>query len=223
FGDRPSDLAPQLRRDIQRIYDDAKVSIWAEFDQRFQQSMPDASHLQTRSVNRSEYILHPETGEVLSAASIEIVRRLREQQAGQYDVQVVISDGLNALSIMEQAQLQPFLESLRAKLQDHGFRAEPQPLVVTSGRVRAGYRIGELLFSGLAGPRALVHVIGERPGSGHRTFSVYLTAPQGIVWGTPGKVDHNLTRVVAGIANTALAPRLAADEVVRLLTNLRQL
>jgi ethanolamine ammonia-lyase large subunit len=94
-------------------------------------------------------------------------------------------------------------------------------LIVNSGRVRAGYRIGELLFADLDGPRALVHVIGERPGSGHRTFSVYLSAPTGAVWGTPNKVDHNVTRVVAGIANTALVPKLAAAEVARLLKTLR--
>jgi ethanolamine ammonia-lyase large subunit len=165
--------------------------------------------------------MHPETGEKLSDASVKFVQQLRKQHAGQFDVQIVISDGLNALSILDQQQLTPFLQTLRTDLEGEQFRTAPESLVVTSGRVRAGYRIGELLFANLDGHRALVHVIGERPGSGHRTFSVYLTAPTGTVWGTPNKVDHNLTRVVAGIANTALAPKLAATEVVRLLKTLR--
>jgi len=37
------------------------------------------------------------------------------------------------------------------------------------------------------------------------------------VWGQPGSVDHDRTRVVAGIANTALLPGKAAEDVVRIL------
>lgn len=221
YGKHPSDLAPQLRTDIRRIYDDAKRSIWAEFAPTFPESLPLSTALATRSTNRSDYILHPESGERLSDASLAAVRRLREQQAGAYDVQIVVSDGLNALAILDDAQRTPFLEALRANLTKRGFRVAPGELVVTSGRVRAGYRIGETLFGGLAGPRGLVHVIGERPGSGHRTFSVYITSPTGQVWGTPGQVDHNLTKVVAGIANTALLPAKGADEATRLLASLR--
>jgi ethanolamine ammonia-lyase large subunit len=61
-----------------------------------------------------------------------------------------------------------------------------------------------------------LHVIGERPGTGHRTFSVYITSPEGSDWGQSGKVDHDITRVVAGIANTALLPDAAAKTVVAL-------
>ncbi|MEQ9408249.1 MAG: ethanolamine ammonia-lyase light chain EutC [Fuerstiella sp.] len=89
--------------------------------------------------------------------------------------------------------------------------------MVTSGRVRAGYRIGETLFGGLPGHRAVLHVIGERPGTGHRTFSTYMTAPKGTIWGQPGQVDHNITRVVSGVASTALAPVAGADQVLRIL------
>lgn len=216
-GSQPSEMPPQLQREVRRVYDDAKESIWAEFDEPFSRSVAAAVPLATRSKDRTDYILHPESGEKLAPAGETSLARLREQHQGAYDAQIVISDGLNALAIMDRQQLQPFLEALRSSLLREDFRVAPEHLVVTSGRVRAGYRIGEKLFAGLAGRRALLHVIGERPGSGHRTFSVYLTAPTGVTWGTPGQVDHNLTRVVAGIANTALVPATAADEVVRLL------
>jgi len=65
-----------------------------------------------------------------------------------------------------------------------------------------------------------LHVIGERPGTGHRTFSVYITAPDGQVWSSSGRVDHNITKVVSGIASTALPPVSAAKETVRLLRSL---
>jgi ethanolamine ammonia-lyase large subunit len=89
--------------------------------------------------------------------------------------------------------------------------------------VRAGYRVGEALFGGLgvaARHRALIHVIGERPGTGHHTFSAYITAPSVEVWSQAGRVDHNITRVVSGVALTAYAPSLAASETVRLLQQL---
>ena len=133
------------------------------------------------------------------------------------DVQIVISDGLNAMDIMQDGHLAPFLKRLRGGLDDRGLIVSSEPLVVTSGRVRAGYRIGEILFVGIDGPRAILHVIGERPGTGHRTFSTYITAPTGDVWGKDGSVDHNIAKVVSGIATTALIPTAGAEKVVDLL------
>ena len=132
----------------------------------------------------------------------------------------MISDGLNALAIKEDGHLEPFLSRLRAELADADLNVAPENLVVISGRVRAGYRIGESLFSNLNGNRAILHVIGERPGTGHHTFSIYITAPKADVWGTAGKVDHNITKVVSGVANTALAPKLGAEQTVRILNSL---
>ena len=63
----------------------------------------------------------------------------------------------------------------------------------------------------------LLHIIGERPGSGHRTLSIYMTTADGATWGIEDKVDHNITKVVSGIATTAFAPELAAVEAVRIL------
>jgi ethanolamine ammonia-lyase large subunit len=219
-GPRTYDLEPQLDRDIRRIYADAKESIWAEFSPEFLRTIPAAVVLPTQSADRIDYILHPTTGEQLSDAATTAVKNLRAQHAGRYDVQILVSDGLNALAITDPDQLRPFLDRVRQQLVAAGYRPAPEHLVLTSGRVRAGYRIGERLFAGLPGPRAILHVIGERPGTGHHTFSVYLTAPTGTVWGTPNQVDHNLTRVIAGIATTALLPKTGADETVRVLQKL---
>src|SRR6185503_2394843 len=97
---------------------------------------------------------------------------------------------------------------LRRRLSIGGFRAAPEHVVVTHGRVRAGYRIGETLFGGLPGDAraAVVHVIGERPGNGHHTFSAYVTRMPARVWARPGVVDHNHTKVISNIADTALDP-----------------
>ncbi|TWT37606.1 Ethanolamine ammonia-lyase heavy chain [Posidoniimonas corsicana] len=215
-GDRHGDPPQKLREGVRRIYDDAKLGIWAELDDRFVAEAPDALVLETNSVDRTDYILHPVTGEQLSERSQSTVRSLREHRAGEVDLQIVISDGLNALAIMEPGQLTTFLTALRAALAERDRRVASEHLIVNSGRVRAGYSIGETLFAGLEGRRTILHVIGERPGTGHRTFSTYITSASGEVWGRAGEVDHNITKVVSGIANTALDPTQAAADVARL-------
>ena len=66
-------------------------------------------------------------------------------------------------------------------------------LVIRSGRVRAGYRIGERVFRSREGRMQILHIVGERPGSGHRTLSIYITSAQGEDWSVASKVDHNIT------------------------------
>jgi ethanolamine ammonia-lyase large subunit len=219
-GRSPGDLAPALDADIRRIFQDAKQSLWAELTPAFVATIPGALPLRTQSSDRTDYILHPTTGEQFGQQALDSLHRLRERQAGAYDVQLVVSDGLNALAITDDGHLAPFLEELRARLTSQGYRPAPQVLVLTSGRVRAGYRIGEALFGDLSGKRSTLHIIGERPGTGHHTFSVYITQTAGQLWAQPGQVDHNITKVVSGIAVTALAPADAAVESVRLLRTL---
>lgn len=219
-GPQPWDLKPELRHDIYRIYEDAKECLWRELDPQFVAQIPGVVRCVTRSANRADYILHPAGGEKLSDLSLQSLHGLRREHAGLYDVQVVVSDGLNALSIMDAGHLEPFLAQLIAALRRQGLRPAPENLVFTSGRVRAGYRVGEVLFGGRMGVCGLVHIIGERPGSGHHTFSAYVTAASGQAWGTAGKIDHDITKVVSGIATTALAPRASANEAAALLAQL---
>jgi len=222
-GGRPEDLEPGLDAEIHRIERDAKKSIWAEFDAGFRRASAGSLSLATSSRDRRDYILHPATGERLAAASAAAVDAERNAQAGGCDVQIVVSDGLNPLAIMDPGQLDPFLAALHDGLVAAGRRPAPRRMLVTSGRVRAGYRIGERLFGGLSGPRAVLHVVGERPGTGHHTFSVYVTCRRGGAWAVADGTDHQHTRVVAGIARSALDPVLAATEVVRLLDDLWRL
>lgn len=219
-GALPSQLKPELKKDITRIYDDAKKSIFAEVSPQFIETIADVVPIVTQSTNRGDYILHPDSGERLSKRAQTILEELRQDQAGRFNVQIVISDGLNAHAISEDGHLAPFLKSLREELSKQGLHPSPQNIFVTTGRVRAGYRIGETLFAGVTGRRVLLHVIGERPGTGHHTFSIYITAPDGGVWSKTGLVDHNITKVVSGVATTALQPTLAASRVAVVLGTL---
>ena len=217
FGEQPSILQPSLAKHIQHIYDDAKISIWMQLDDAFVATVPDVTKLRTRSTDRKDYILHPVSGEHLSDDSAVVIARLRRDRREQFNTQIIISDGLNALAVMDGNQLLSLIHRLRIGLAGTEFTVSPENLVVNSGRVRAGYRIGEQLFGGRDGTFTILHIIGERPGSGHHTLSVYMTRADGQTWGIADKVDHNITKVVSGIANTALAPEVGAIEAVRIL------
>lgn len=227
FGATPGTLAPATDGAIRRIVADAKQALWATLDDAFIATIPGHIALATRAESREDYILHPVSGESLAPTSVARIETLanahreRAQASARprvlYDAQLVVSDGLNALAIREPGQLIPFLDALRRQLADAGWQVAPEVPVISAGRVRAGYRVGEQLFAGRSGRCALLHVVGERPGTGHNTFSVYLTAVDAADWARPGSVDHHVTRVVSGIAHTALRPVEAAAVVARVL------
>jgi ethanolamine ammonia-lyase large subunit len=231
YGESITELPPALNREVNHIYEDAKKCIWAEFNEAFVKSIPRAVPLQTLSKDRNDYILHPTSGESLSTDSIQTLEALKSARTKNYDCQIVVSDGLNATALTGDDQLLELVKYLQLELEKHKFVVAPERIVVTSGRVRAGYQIGSLLFGeqrnaeekdgrgtiGKGKVGTLLHIIGERPGSGHRTMSIYMTSVDARSWGTPGTVDHHVTKVVSGIANTALKPSEAARQAVALL------
>jgi len=217
YGAEPEQLDTQLDQQIHGIYRDAKECIWAEWPNDFEKQWPNGIPLQTRSNHREDYILHPASGELLSVDAIERIKQLQQDELGECDTVIVLSDGLNALAHTTQSQSQRLVDRLRSELKGAGFQVHPKTLIVRSSRVRAGYCIGEHLFQSREGRFQIVHVIGERPGSGHRTLSIYLTSADGVKWSIPSAVDHNITKVVSGIAVTALLPEAAAETAARLL------
>jgi ethanolamine ammonia-lyase small subunit len=87
---------------------------------------------------------------------------------GGYDLAFVIADGLSALAIEQNAM--PFLKTLMARLADDNWSLAPL-VIVEQGRVAVGDEVAELL-----GARAVVVLIGERPGlSSPDSMGLYLT------------------------------------------------
>ncbi len=220
YDREPSRLPVNLDQEIHRIYDDAKRCIWAELPDDFAASIPSTVPIATQSADRNDYILHPASGEVLHPSSMERLEQLRSNHGDSYNALIVLSDGLNALALTSDDQAKSLLEQLESELKESGIRVAPDRILIRAGRVRAGYRIGELMFAGRSGPMHLLHVIGERPGSGHRTLSIYITTADGEAWGKPSAIDHNITKVVSGIASTALLPKQGAEAAARILRSL---
>lgn len=212
------DLEPQLDLEVRALYKDAKYCLWEELSPSFVTTIPNVIQLSSISNDRKDYVYHPASGEKLDGSSLKKIQELKQvRSTKKTDVQIVISDGLNVLSLSDNGHLKPYLETLRKELVHNGFSIAEENLLIHNGRVRAGYQVGELLF-GESLPsnnkNILLHIIGERPGSEHRNFSTYITVAKQNDWAKTGFIDHDITRVVSGISDTALIPTRASKEVV---------
>jgi ethanolamine ammonia-lyase large subunit len=224
YGKNYWDLPSELKLEVHDLYEDAKISIWSQMTPAFVASIPGVIPIITCSKDRKDYVYHPETGEKISVESIGILENQSQKWQNEVpDVQIIISDGLNARSLMDEVHLSPYLHGLVNELRAKNYRVSPENIVITNGRVRAGYACGEILFGKLpasATKKGIIHIIGERPGSVHHNFSAYLTAASANTWKKTGKVDHNISRVVSGISDTSLVPELAVQETVNIFDRL---
>jgi ethanolamine ammonia-lyase large subunit len=200
---------------LSRIYTHARRALYAAVaDSVIRDATTGAVRVRTAAGNRDEYLARPQAGERLHVSELQAVRSLYAGEAP--DVQVVVSDGLNADALNELLRL--VLPALRRELSVHGFRVGDHDIVVTNGRVRVGYEIG-----GLVNALIVVHLIGERPGTGLNTLSAYVTYghdPAGRPRWHRG-LDHSYTNAICGIHPRGTAPATAVPEIVRLAARMR--
>jgi ethanolamine ammonia-lyase large subunit len=193
------------------IYQHARTALYASFDRGvIREATEHALRVHTAAVDRDEYLAHPASGECLRREAAHAVRGLHSGMRP--EVQVIVSDGLNAGAINE--QLRAFLPALRRGLVDAGRRVADSDIVVTNGRVRVGYEIGALV-----GATLVIHVIGERPGTGLNTMSAYLTYGRDEL-GEPRwsrSLDHAATTAICGIHPRGKPPQVAVADTVRLV------
>jgi len=194
---------------LEAIYAHARRALYAALDEAvIRDASPRSVRVGTTAMGRDDYLSHPTAGERLRDADARAVALLYRTRAPQ--VQLIVSDGLNADAINE--QLRALLPPLRRLLSTQGCHVGETDVVVQNGRVRAGYEIG-----GLVSAAIVVHVIGERPGTGLNTVSAYLTygldeAGQSR-WSRD--LDHAATTAVCGIHPKGKPPQEAATEIAR--------
>lgn len=198
---------------ITRIYSNARRALYSTLDRAgISDSSPRYIRVRTRSWDRDDYLSHPATGELINdedAARIKALYPARRPQ-----VQVVVSDGLNANAINE--NLRSVLPGVRRELLAAGHHVGEVDIVIENGRVRAGYHVGSLLEA-----EVIIHLIGERPGTGINTLSAYLT--YGLDdrgksrWGSGAGFDHSWTTAVCGIHRRGKPPETAVEEIAGLV------
>jgi ethanolamine ammonia-lyase small subunit len=112
--------------------------------------------------DRERYLMRPDLGRRLAAGADTVLAR----HAGDFDLAVVIADGLSARAV--QAHAAPVLAALLPRLA--GWRLGPL-VIVHHGRVAVGDAVATAL-----GAQAVAILIGERPGlSAPDSMGAYLT------------------------------------------------
>ncbi|MBC6998507.1 ethanolamine ammonia-lyase subunit EutB [Cytophaga sp. FL35] len=224
FGEHIWNLEPELEKQVRWLYEDAKKSLWSNMTDTFIKTIPAAIPIITSSKDRQDYVYHPESGEKLTSEAISVLTDLKAKWKNNVpDIQFIISDGLNPLALMDDGHLLPYLSKLKKQLTNKDYSVNKENIIIKHGRVRAGYACGEILYGEdqkSSINKAIVHIIGERPGSGHHNFSAYLTAAPRSSWSQPGMIDHNITKVVSGISDTSLTPDRATEQTLTILDRL---
>jgi ethanolamine ammonia-lyase large subunit len=201
---------PQVRARLEAIYRNARSALYAGIAEAvIRDSCPRHIAVATESADREDFLAHPASGERIAARDAAVLKRLYGAEGGAPQIALVVSDGLNADAVNE--QLRGLLPRLRWSLGQAGLQVGKVDVVVKNGRVRAGYHAAELI-----GPELLIHLIGERPGTGLNQLSAYLTYgrdPSGrFRWGPA--MDHSFTSAICGIHPQGKTPRSASDDIV---------
>jgi ethanolamine ammonia-lyase small subunit len=205
-------IAPAWETRLDAIYSHARRSLYAAIEESVLRSaLPSHVRIRTQASSRDEYLSRPASGERLRDADAATIAML-VLSAGE-QVILVVSDGLNANAVNE--HLRTLTPPLRRRLVDAGCRVSDAAVVIENGRVRAGYQVGEISRA-----EVVVHLIGERPGTGLNTLSAYITYGRDSAgrfrWAS--SLDHACTTAICGIHPSGKTPDAAATEIARVVT-----
>jgi ethanolamine ammonia-lyase large subunit len=207
--ERFDETPPEIDSRMEALYQHARRALYSTLDESvINDASPHFLRVRTRALDREEFLSHPPGGERISDVDINRLRTLYASRRPQ--VQIVVSDGLNANSLNE--NLRTLLPRLRHELNSIGYHLGEVDVVIQNGRVRAGYHAGALI-----GADVIVHLIGERPGTGLNTLSAYITYgldEMGQSRWRP-ELDHSCTTAICGIHPLGKRPAVAIAEVAR--------
>ena len=156
--------------------------------------------LHSKADSRAQYLQRPDLGRKLNEASVAQLKT----NSGNYDVVIVIVDGLSATAVNENTS--GLLKYLIPLLQDAKLKIAPLCLV-EQGRVALGDELAYLLNARLA-----IILIGERPGlSSADSIGAYLTYNP-----KPGLTDES-RNCISNIRPRGLMYKAAAGKIFYLV------
>jgi ethanolamine ammonia-lyase large subunit len=199
-------------RRVEALYAHARAALYSTVqDAVVRDATLRSVRVRSAATGRDDYLAHPPAGERLAGDGARAIASLHEGRPP--GVQMVVSDGLNANAI--NAQLRAVLPPLRRRLAAAGHHVAETDIVVENGRVRAGYEIG-----GLVGAELVVHLIGERPGTGLDAVSAYVTYGRDehgrFRWSRA--LDHSSTTAICGVHPRGRPPDVAVEEIAAVVT-----
>ncbi|MDY6951412.1 MAG: ethanolamine ammonia-lyase light chain EutC, partial [Thermodesulfobacteriota bacterium] len=218
------DLEPALHEEIASFCRDVKASFWAELTPEFVKGLGNALVIETMAEDRKDYFARPDTGRNLSKVAVATLDKLSKTWAENGpDVQIVISDGLNAKAVMAESPLKPYLAALRKELKEAGYTVAEETIVVKNGRVEAGFAVGEALFKRSASSefKVVVHIIGETPERGHQGFSVYIAGAEARKWAEK-RGDYSVD-TIRDVSEAGADPTQAATQTVERVIDITEI
>tara|TARA_R110001583_G_scaffold7720_3_gene37877 strand:- start:61581 stop:62459 length:879 start_codon:yes stop_codon:yes gene_type:complete len=165
------------------------------------------SVVSSKATNRMIYLQRPDLGRQLNEASWQLLVDKREESSKDYDLSIVIADGLSSTAIQKHAL--PVIEKLLEKLAidtKHQWSIAPLTLV-TQGRVASGDDVGECLKA-----KITIVLIGERPGlTSPDSMGIYMT------WAPKRGAKDSTRNCISNIRPEGLAYDEASEKAFYLL------
>lgn len=158
----------------------------------------------SQAKDKSTYLKRPDLGRCLDLKSKQILQAHSQNTKAQYDVLIVIADGLSALAIEQNAvaMCRNLLQSCKAE----NWRIAPLVLV-TGGRVALADEIAEMWNVPM-----LVVLIGERPGlSAANSLGIYYT------WRAKVDTLDSARNCISNVRPAGLRPELATQRLMALM------
>lgn len=157
-------------------------------------------HLKSQAVYREQYLQRPDLGRRIDEEAYNLLK----PHKGNYDIAIIIADGLSATAINQNTV--PLLEILIPAFTMAKFSIAPLCLI-EQGRVAIGDDVGAVLNAKLS-----LILIGERPGlSAADSMGAYITySPK------PGLTDES-RNCVSNIRPQGLTAHLAAEKIFYLV------
>ena len=160
--------------------------------------------LATAAQDRRHYLLRPDLGRRLAPDAAAALAA----HAGEYDVALVVADGLSARAVAAHAR--PVLAQLLPVLRGEGWRLAPLT-IVRHGRVAVGDVVAATLRATM-----VVMLIGERPGlSAPDSMGAYLT------WQPGPRTTDAQRNCISNIRPEGLGYAEAGRKIVQLLRAMR--
>lgn len=160
--------------------------------------------VQSAAADRTTYLQRPDFGRKLNTPSRTRLQAFQAQNDEQYDLAIVIGDGLSARAI--HTNVIPLLDAFQPHVSAHNWRCAPI-VIASQARVALADEVGELLNARLS-----IILIGERPGlTSADSMGIYVTYAPHV-----GRTDAQ-RNCISNIRPAGLSPEQAAHQLQGLI------
>lgn len=167
-------------------------------------------HVQSLATDKEIYLKRPDLGRLLDDESKQKIANDQYTRNENFDVCIVIGDGLSSFAIEENAVT--FINALKEQIVEEKWTLAPI-VIATGSRVALGDQVAELLNA-----KMLVMLIGERPGlSSPDSMGIYYT------WDAKTGCADSKRNCISNVRPAGLSINIAIQRLMNLMRNSKQL